>query len=163
MELIPRFTTVKEKLLAGKKLSMSLSDDKTGLLWQSFMRNRKAIGNRINNDLICMQIYSEKDLLKDFTPQSFFDKWACTEVIDNKNLSPDMEPYTLKGGLYAVFLHTGRAADFEKTFNYIFYNWLPQSDFILDSREHFQILGDKYKNDDPSSEEEVYIPVRAKI
>ena len=39
---------------------------------------------------------------------------------------------------------------------------MPASEYILDKRPHFEILGEKYKNDDPASEEEVWIPVRLK-
>jgi AraC family transcriptional regulator len=39
---------------------------------------------------------------------------------------------------------------------------LPGSDYSLDSRAHFEILGKKYKHDDPNSEEEVWIPIKIK-
>lgn len=29
--------------------------------------------------------------------------------------------------------------------------WLPNSDYLLDDRPHFELLGDKYKNNDPNS------------
>jgi AraC family transcriptional regulator len=45
-------------------------------------------------------------------------------------------------------------------FTYIFTRWLPASGYQLDNRPHFEILGDKYKNNDPESEEEIWIPVR---
>jgi len=32
----------------------------------------------------------------------------------------------------------------------------------LDDRPHFEVLGDKYKNADPDSEEEIWIPIRTK-
>jgi len=38
---------------------------------------------------------------------------------------------------------------------YIFSDWLPKSDYELDEKPHFEILGEKYKNDDPNSEEEI--------
>ena len=71
-----------------------------------------------------------------------------------------MEPYVLKGGLYAVFDYVGSSADFHKTFNYIFKEWLPASEYELDKREHFEIMGEKYRNNDPASEEEVWVPVK---
>jgi AraC family transcriptional regulator len=36
---------------------MSLSDNKTGDLWKSFMTRRKEITNNSTNDLISMQIF----------------------------------------------------------------------------------------------------------
>jgi AraC family transcriptional regulator len=39
---------------------------------------------------------------------------------------------------------------------------LPNSNYHLDDRPHFEILGEKYKNADPGSEEEIWIPIKAK-
>jgi len=48
-------------------------------------------------------------------------------------------------------------------FQKIYTVWLPASDYVLDNRPHFEVLGDKYKNNDPSSEEEVWIPIKPKV
>jgi len=71
-----------------------------------------------------------------------------------------MEFYIVPSGLYAVFIHTGAASTAPKTFEYIFETWLPNSEYLLDNRPHFEILGGKYKNEDPSSEEEIWIPIK---
>jgi AraC family transcriptional regulator len=41
-----------------------------------------------------------------------------------------------------------------------FSTWLPDSEYRLDVRPHFEVLGEKYKNDDPESEEEIWIPIK---
>lgn len=41
----------------------------------------------------------------------------------------------------------------------IFQEWFPRSGYRLDKRPHFEVMGDKYKNNDPSSEEMIYMPV----
>ena len=73
-----------------------------------------------------------------------------------------MEAFELPGGLYAVFEYKGKASEATDTFEYIFYDWLPKSKYDLDDRPHFEILGEKYKTDDPESEEEIWIPVKLK-
>ncbi|MDP4185490.1 MAG: GyrI-like domain-containing protein [Bacteroidota bacterium] len=158
----PRIEIIPEKKLIGKRLRMSLSNNKTYDLWHSFMPNRKDIKNSLTSDLFSMQVYDKSLDFKDFNPDTEFEKWAAIEVSDFNEIPDDMEAYTLKGGLYAVFIHKGAANTFPKTFQFIFNSWLPSSDYELDNREHFEILGDKYKNDDPGSEEEVWIPIRPK-
>jgi AraC family transcriptional regulator len=74
-----------------------------------------------------------------------------------------METVVLKGGLYAVFQHKGGPATGFKTFSYIFGTWLPASDYVLDARPHFELLGEKYNGSEPDSEEEIWIPVKSKI
>ncbi|MDP5096829.1 MAG: GyrI-like domain-containing protein [Flavobacterium sp.] len=39
---------------------------------------------------------------------------------------------------------------------------MPNSEYQLDNRPHFEILGAKYKNNAPDSEEEIWIPIKRK-
>ena len=73
-----------------------------------------------------------------------------------------METFVLPGGLYAVFDYRGSSGDAARIFRYIFAEWLPASDYLLDERPHFEVLGERYKNNDPHSEEEIWIPVEIK-
>jgi len=156
----PRIITLPEKKLIGKSLRMTLAQNKTFELWQSFMLERKKITNNLTTDLISMQIFDGSLDFRDFNLNTEFEKWAAVEVLDF-NLIPDgMKTHTLGGGLYAVFIHKGAASDFNKTFKFIFKSWLLNSEYELDKREHFELLGNKYKNDDPDSEEEVWIPIK---
>jgi AraC family transcriptional regulator len=67
----------------------------------------------------------------------------------------------LTGGLYAVFDYKGLSTD-NSIFQFIFGTWLPSSEYDLDDRPHFEVLGNKYKNNDPTSEEEIWIPIKMK-
>ncbi|WP_371811654.1 GyrI-like domain-containing protein [Flavobacterium sp. M31R6] len=42
----------------------------------------------------------------------------------------------------------------------MFRTWIPNSKYDLDHRPHFEILGAKYKKDDPNSEEEIWVPIK---
>lgn len=156
----PRIEMLKEKKLVGRRMEMSLVNNKTGELWRSFMPRRKEISNRVSEELLSMQVYDHNAGGSPFHPGTVFTKWAAAEVSAFSNIPEAMETYILEGGLYAVFLHKGAASTGPATFRYIFETWLPQSAYALDQRPHFEILGDKYKNDDPDSEEEIWIPVR---
>ena len=156
----PRFETLSEKKLVGKRLTMSLVNNKTGLLWGSFMPVRGTIANPVNTDLFSMQVYGPEYSFQNFNPHAEFEKWAVAEVTDFNAVPDGMETFTLPGGLYAVFIHKGPASEGERTFRYIFGEWLPNSGYELDNRPHFELLGEKYRNDHPDSEEEVWIPVR---
>jgi len=156
----PRIELLAEKKLVGKRLNMTLSNDRTFELWHSFMPHRKEIKNSISTDLYCLQIYDKNFDFKDFNPQTEFEKWAAIEVTNFSDIPDNMETYTLKGGLYAVFIHKGIPSSFPKTFQFIFNEWLPKSEYKLDNREHFDLMGERYKNDDPESEEEIWVPIR---
>lgn len=156
----PRIETSKEMKLIGKRLTMSLPDNKTGELWRSFMPRRKEITNNLTNDFISLAIYMPTHFA-DFKPTNIFEKWATVEVTDFEHVPNEMETFTLPAGLYAVFNYKGSSTD-NSIFHYIFGVWLPNSVYLLDDRPHFEILGDKYKNADPDSEEEIWIPIRMK-
>ncbi|HKO82751.1 MAG TPA: GyrI-like domain-containing protein [Chitinophagaceae bacterium] len=154
----PSFKILSEKKLVGKRMKMSFADNKTFELWKSFMPHRKEISNNLTTDLISMQVYDHSFDFSNFNQHTSFEKWAVVEVADFDMIPDGMETYILTGGLYAVFIHKGTA----NTFQYIFTSWLPSSDYLLDSRPHFELLGEKYRNNDPDSEEEIWIPIRGK-
>ena len=151
-----------EKKLIGKRIKMSLADNKTFALWKGFMPRRKEIRNNTTNDLFSMQVYDKSYDFNNFDPEATFEKWAAIEVSDFDTVPNEMECYVLSEGLYAVFNYKGAASQGTKMFQYIFGTWLPASDYILDDRPHFEILGEKYKNEDPNSEEEIWIPIKLK-
>jgi AraC family transcriptional regulator len=157
-----RIEILAEKKLVGKRLRMNMADNKTQELWKSFMPGRKEIRNSLSNDLFSLQVYEASFDFIHFDPHVQFEKWAAIEVADFKTIPEGMEAYALPGGLYAVFIHKGGPKNGPETFRYIYNTWLPVSGYALDNRPHFEILGDKYRQDDPASEEEIWIPIKPK-
>lgn len=157
----PRFEILTEKKLIGKRVKMSVSNNKTYELWQSFMPNRNEIQNSVCTDLYSIEIYPPS-YWNNLDPNAEFEKWAAIEVTDFQVIPDEMETITLPDGLYGVFTHKGPASTGPKTYEYIFRTWLPDSGFSLDDRPHFSVMGQKYKNEDPESEEEIWIPIRPK-
>lgn len=158
----PRIEKLTEKKLIGKRLTMCFADNKTKALWQSFMPVRKAIKNSIGPTLYSVEVYDNPAFFDHFNPNASFEKWAAMEVADFNPIPDQMEALLLPAGWYAVFTHKGPASEGTKTYRYIFETWLPDSAFILDNRPHFALMGDRYKNDDAESEEEIWIPVKEK-
>ena len=155
----PIIKTISEKKLVGMSIRMSLAENKTFSLWQNFMPRRKEISHALSTDLISMQVYDAP--LQAGNMCQAFDKWAAVEVPNFENIPEGMHTFTLVGGLYAVFHYKGLSTD-PSIFRYIFGEWLPNSNYALDQRPHFEVLGAKYKNNDPESEEEIWIPIKAR-
>lgn len=156
-----RIESLPEKKLVGMSRKMSFLVNKTGELWQNFMQQRAKIENRIGLDFYSVQVYDDAYWTK-FDPAAEFEKWATVEVEDYENIPDGMQAYMIPHGSYAVFLHKGPASKGDATFRYIFQTWLPNSGYEIDNRPHFEILGPKYKNESPYSEEEIWIPIRVK-
>ena len=160
-EMKPVIKILEEKKLIGKRMIMTFSDNKTGELWRGLMRRREEIQNKIGAEFYSMQIYPPL-FFENFDPTIEFEKWATVEVADFNSVPEEMEAFTLEGGLYAVFLYQGAASAASETFSYILGTWLPDSGYALDNRPHFEILGEKYKNESPDSQEELWIPIKHK-
>jgi len=156
---------LRTELMASKKLigfstETSLENDQTAVIWSKFMPRLKEVKNAVSADLFSLQIYDFQKFEK-FTPQTIFKKYALVEV-RNFDFTPEgFEEFVIQSGKYAVFLHKGTSADFPKTAQYIYAEWLPNSEYELDNRPHFEVLGDNYKgHEDPENEEEVWIPIK---
>lgn len=155
----PRIEMLSEKKFVGKRIKMSFSENKTHELWRSFMPRQRQINNIIGMELYSIEVY-EKLYFDNFNPKREFDKWAAVEVMNFDRVPDEMETLNSPRGLYAVFQYKGAASKGAETYQYIYGTWLPESDFLLDNRPHFAVMGEKYKNEDPDSEEEMWIPVK---
>jgi len=150
-----------EKKLIGHFIEMSFTENKTFQLWNGFMPKRKEIENVLNANLYSLEVYTE-NYFDDFDANDIFQKWAAVEVSDYENVPYEMQTLLIPSGLYAVFLHLGPATEGHKTYNYIFAEWLPNSEYLVDERPHFAVMNEKYKKDDPTSEEEIWIPIKSR-
>lgn len=156
--MTPRIERLAEKKLVGHHISMSVVQNKTALLWSQFGPRIKEIKHRVSADKISMQVY-DPTYHQQFNPHSEFEKWATVEVDNFDDVPEGMQTFILQEGLYAVFDYKGSSSD-SSIFQYIFGTWLPQSSYQLDDRPHFEVLVEKYRNNDPNSEEEIWIPIK---
>ncbi|WP_299454747.1 GyrI-like domain-containing protein [uncultured Microscilla sp.] len=156
----PEIIEIPERTLVGIHTEMSLTDNKTRLLWQQFMPRRHEIQHRVGQSFYSMQVYAPGFSMQNFTPHTVFTKWAAIEVSNFENIPKGMHAFTLPEGKYAVFIHKGPASAFKPTFDYIFSEWLPKSAYMLDQRPHFELLPEGYIPTDPNAEEEVWIPIK---
>tara|TARA_R110002074_G_scaffold39190_1_gene105505 strand:+ start:6280 stop:6762 length:483 start_codon:yes stop_codon:yes gene_type:complete len=160
MKMEPRIVALKSRNVVGISQEMSLVDNQTFDLWKSFRVRSCEIVNRISEDFISLQLFPN-GYFDVFDPSSRFVKWACVEVNSIENLPHNMYILTIPAGSYAVFEHKGSSSP-QDIFQYIYGEWIPKSKYQLDNRPHFEVLGVKYKFNDPTSEEEIWIPIKTK-
>ncbi|WP_055436477.1 GyrI-like domain-containing protein [Lacinutrix algicola] len=161
MNRAPKIVTLENKKLVGQSIEMSLVDNKTFQLFSVFMPLKKHVQNTIGTDIYEVLIYNST-YLKNFKPTNTFTKWVTVEVNDYSTVTEKMKTLDLESGLYAVFNYKGLAKDFGQMMLYIYTEYLPKSKYQLDSRPHFNVLGEKTKRNSPDSEETVWIPIKLK-
>ena len=145
----------------GIQLIMSFQADNSYVLWHSFMPRITEIENRLGFYLVSAQVYP-LGFFNSYMPHTEFVKWASVAVSRLGSVPLGMHEMHIEPSLYLRFMHMGTSKMAHEAFDYIYSSWLPKSDFEVDQRPHFEILGSKYAHDKPHSEEEIYIPIRPK-
>ena len=152
--MTPRIQTLPATMLVGKKSITSFANNNTYKLWQSFSPRKIEIEHSINNDNYAVEIYPTTTFFQNFDPTSQFEKWAAIAVSKIEEIPKGMQSLTIPEGLYAVFPYKGKPSEAMKTFRYIYSEWLPNSEYEIDSRPYFALMCDKYKGEHLESEEE---------
>lgn len=151
---------IKPKKLIGKRCTTNLNQNNF-TFWQSFMLNKKKIKNAINLNIFSVEIYPA-GYFENFISTNPFEKWAGLEVAEVDIKLSEFEVLTIPAGLYAIFLYKGKSSEAFSAFRYIFEQWLPQSNYQLDERPHFEVMGEAYLPNDENSEEELFVPIKMK-
>ncbi len=159
--MTPQIAQCEGILLAGIKRTMSLANNETFKLWQSFMPIRKGLKDLTGPELYSVEVYPE-DYYLNFSPARVFEKWAAAPVSNEYQADYPLQILEIPEGLYAVFPYKGKSSEVYKAYQYIFQQWMPQSEYEVDHRPHFGVMGEKYRNDHPDSEEELWIPIKSK-
>ena len=157
----PEIRRLDTTLLVGLAIEMSLMDNKTQSLWQQFSPRISEINHKVSTDKLSLQVYPE-NYYADFSPAKTFTKYAAVAVSSWDSIPKGLRRFSIESGTYAVFHYQGSSRDANSFFQYIFTEWIPNSKYAIDNRPHFEVLGDRYKNNDPNSEEEIWIPIKEK-
>ncbi len=158
--MTPRIESLPKTTLVGFRTQMSIAQNKTGELWRRFMPQRHQISHVASEDFYSVEVYPDSVFFQQFDPTREFEKWAAVKVSEPENLPEGMEQLVVPAGLYAIFLYRGKGSEAAAAYQYILGEWLPQSGYQLDDRPHLAVMGDKYQNESPDSEEELWVPIR---
>ncbi|WP_397364793.1 GyrI-like domain-containing protein [Olleya sp. R77988] len=157
----PNIIKSKKILIVGLKdnLSFMTNAQGTGNLARQFMPKRNQILNRVGTEKFSIQVYDAFDLSQ-MTPSTVYEKWVGVEVSSFKTIPEGLETLTIKAGNYAVFNYKGKPEGFLEAWQYIHTKWLPNSEYKLDNRPHFEKLPDDYHPSNPEVEEEIWVPIK---
>jgi AraC family transcriptional regulator len=160
----PRMVERPETILVGMLCSNTTRQLRIPALWGRFMKRRSTIAGAVDGTTYGVYIYdalSERDI----TDEMAFEYLAAIEVCLPENgqsaIPAGMTARKIPGGPYMVFTHRGFLRDLNKTYEYIYKTWLPNSrevEFI--QNEFFEYHGREFTGDHEDSLTEIYIPVR---
>ncbi|PZX56849.1 AraC family transcriptional regulator [Algoriphagus ratkowskyi] len=160
--MIPTIQLLPATRLVGMRIQMNFITNKTQKLWKRFMPRKLEIENSVGSELYSVENYPDLTFFEQFNPATEFEKWAAVKVEDFENIPEGMEKLIIPTGLYAVFPFKGTDNEAPPMYQYIMESWIPSSAYELDLRPHFALMGEKYKNNDPDSEENFWVPIKPK-
>lgn len=161
MNSVPKIESINSKQLVGLSCEVSLIENTTEALFSQFIPYKLRCALQNNATVFEVLLY-DSTYFSAFKPEKTFVKWATIEANDCATVPSSFKSIQIPQGLYAVFSFRGRVADFPKYMQFIFTEWLPNSDYSIDHRPHFNVLDTAFKKGDSHTNEMVYIPITLK-
>lgn len=123
-------------------------------LWDKFIPRIGEINNFVSSTRtlgLCEIIENSDD---NFT-------YVCCKEVKNFDFIPEgMIAKVVPSSRYAVFTHQGNVENLGETYDYIYGSWLPKSGYEINGVKHdFELYDERFDNS-PSSEMEIYIPIK---
>ena len=159
-ELNPKIYKTEGFSLIGISTEMSFAENKTGQLWQQFIPLKMSILGKKQINLFSVEVYKDLSFFSNFDPTANFTKWTAIRKDEVEKVPSEFKILEIREGEYAIFNYKGSSSEAPQFYQHIFQQWIPSSGYKLDNRPHLAIMGEKYKNNDPTSEEEIWIPIK---
>ena len=156
-----RVVDSEEILVVGLKAKANFQNisQVTRQLAKQFMPRLDEVKFRKDTFTLSLQNYTHFDF-KNFNPNEVFEKWIGVEVTNINDVPQSMQTLSISLGRYLVIDFKGSISDFIKLWRDIHSSWLPNSEFELDNRPHFERLPPSYSPTQNVNEEEIWIPVK---
>ncbi len=156
----PRFEARDEFVIAGYRKHTKNGFNVIGEAWFELKRSLDDIERKNKHTMYGFEDYSE-----DFCPEPLsFYYMAGVEVEKNAPLPEGMYRKVVQKAEYAVFTVNGNNADGEigKAFRYIYFVWLPNSEYCIDEKAlfDFEYYDERWDCQFGAAQMDIYVPVR---
>jgi AraC family transcriptional regulator len=125
-------------------------------LWQSFIPRMCEIRGRVNPHESFGLCIGDMD----YKQTGVFRYVAGQQVTDAAAVPDGMLAVTVPEATYAVFTHRGTLETLGQTYDYIYGTWLPTSGREVADTPDFELYDDRFDATSPSSEMDIYIPLK---
>jgi AraC family transcriptional regulator len=127
------------------------------LLWERFVPRMEEVAGRAEREG-----YGVCECAPDAADPRAFNYTACVGVAALPAAPPEgMVAFTVPGGTFAVFEHRGPIAEFGRTVEKLWREWLPASGLKPTGAPDFESYDERFHPTDASSVVEIFVPVAA--
>ena len=154
----PRIVTLDQLVLIGRPYFGDAENNKFAQAWDRFFPFEDQIPSKVNHQVwYGVEIYGP-EFHKDHQWMYF----PSTEVSSLDEIPEALFGKILPSATYAVFTVKGGVPKIGETFMYAYDTWFPASEYEVAHPFDFEYYDERFKADDPDSELDIYIPIKAK-
>lgn len=155
--MTPKFITTPEYKVVGLSTVLHVSEigQRIPPLWQLMGEEWKGIPNLISP----AQSFGLEFYPFEFKETKTFCYMACYAVSSLETIPDFMCAKIIPAGKHAVFTHKGSIAAIDKTFSFIYSEWLPNSGHKMRAEYDFEFYDHRFKGIAEDSELDIYLPV----
>lgn len=151
----PKIVFKEEFTVVGMKCSTTLKNNKIPQLWDEFLLRIHEIKNR-SDDKITLGV---SEFCKNPHDEEFT-YFACVPVTKIDEIPEGMVAKTIPANYYAVVTHKGSLDTLGHVYDYVYDDWLPQSDYELAKSDDFEVYDERFLGpEDENSEVDIYISI----
>lgn len=155
-----KIVSLPKMYVVGMQCTTSVNNDKIEQLWKDFCPVMDTINNRKGSHYLGMGSSTEPGWKDNWSNDYEFNYMACVEVDENTIPPKNMVLKEISACRYAVFTHKGDVRNLGNTIEYIYGEWLRNCNHELIEHEDFVWYDERFKDNDPNSEVDVYIPIK---
>ncbi len=153
--------TEREKLkVVGMKISTTMKDNSIPQLWNDFIARMDELAEIAVPD--CSLGVCLNEINADLDGSDFFDYLACKVVRDDSIIPSGMEFHEIPAQLVAVFTHFGSLDTLSETYDYIYDEWLPESEYKIIDAAEVEWYDSRFRYGEKDSQIDIHIPIAKK-
>lgn len=146
--------------VVGMKIRTSVDEGRIPKLWNDFIARMDELREIAVPD--CSLGICINETGSEFMQNSKFD-YLVSKVVKDDNLVPSgMVSYEIPPQLVAVFTHEGSLDTLGETYDYIYNEWLPNSDYKLADADEVEWYDSRFKYGETDSQMDIHIPIKKK-
>ena len=146
--------------VVGMKIHTTIKENRIPQLWTDFIARMDELNKVSVPDCslgICLS-----ETVSEFHKDSEFDYLACKVVKDDSVIPSGMEYREIPAQLVAVFTHSGSLETLSETYDYIYDEWLPDSEYKLIAADEIEWYDSRFKFGEEDSQMDIHIPITKK-
>jgi len=153
--LQPKFVEKEGFQVIGMRYFGANQNGEIPKLWDDFCPQMKNVPNVCQPDVavgVCSNMNDDGEF-----------EYVAALIVDSVDEVPEnMVARTVPAQNYAVFTHKGKLDTLQKTYQEIYCNWLPNSEFEYHKGPDFEWYDHRFDPHSDESEFDIYVPVRKK-